>query len=154
MLVLMGSVTLGCNGKQEPDRIETPAVEFKKEGEIYLTRPSGDTIRNLDVEIADTDYERQTGLMNRHSMEEDQGMIFIFEDEAQRGFYMKNTYIPLDLLFFGSNKKIVSIHENAEPMNEETIPSGAPAQYVLEINAGLAQLWTLQVGDSLIFKRN
>lgn len=153
-LVLMGSMTFGCNDKQEPAEIESPGVEFKKEGEIYLTKPTGDTIRNIDVEIADSDYERETGLMNRHSMEDNQGMLFIFEEEAQRGFYMKNTYISLDLIFFSSDQQIVNIHEDAEPLSEETIPSREPAQYVLEINAGLSQLWNLQVGDNLILKPN
>lgn len=153
-LVFMGSITFGCNDKQEPTETESPGVEFKKEGEIYLTKSTGDTITNIEVELAESDYERETGLMNRHSMKDNQGMLFIFEEEAQRGFYMKNTYISLDLIFFSSDQQIVNIHEEAEPLNEETIPSREPAQYVLEINAGLSQLWNLQVGDSLILKRN
>lgn len=144
----------GCKDKPEESRtIATEPVTFKQEAEAYLTTPEGDTIQHLKLEIADDDYERETGLMYRESMEYDQGMLFIFDNEEPRGFYMKNTYIPLDLIFLDSQNKIVSISKNAKPQSQETIPSGVPAQYVLEVNAGLADEWDLNVGDSLILKR-
>ena len=90
--------------------------------------------------------------MYRKDMESDQGMLFIFEGEAPRGFYMKNTLIPLDLIFLDSDQKVVSISRNARPEDLETIPSGVPAQYVLEIKAGLADRWNIQEGDSISFK--
>lgn len=153
-LLLLGGLSIGCKEKPERREVKTPAIEFKKEAEIYLTRPSGDTIQQLEVELADDEYQRETGLMYRESLEESQGMLFIFEEEKERGFYMKNTYIPLDLIFLDGNNKIVSIQENAEPHSEKTIPSEASAQYVLEINAGLVNEWNLQVGDSLILNRD
>ena len=67
---------------------------------------------------------------------------------------MKNTYIPLDIIFLDHNNKIIKIARNAEPQNLQTITSEAPAQYVLEINAGLADQWNLQEGDSLIVSKN
>ncbi len=91
--------------------------------------------------------------MYRNSMEQDQGMLFIFEKEEPRGFYMKNTNIPLDLIFLDSENKIVSISKNAKPKSLETIPSEEPAQYVLEVNAGLSDQWNLTLGDSLILNR-
>ena len=80
-------------------------------------------------------------------------MLFIFEDEQPRGFYMKNTNIPLDLIFLDGQNKIVGIKQDAKPKSMETILSGVPAQYVLEVNAGLAERWNLSVGDSLILNK-
>ena len=146
---------MGCKDKPQAQQqsISEP-VTFTKEAEAYLTDASGDTIQHLELEIADDDYQRETGLMYRESMEQDQGMLFIFEEEEERGFYMKNTNIPLDLIFLDSQNKIVSIFKDARPKSLETIPSEVPAQYVLEVNAGLADQWNLSVGDSLILKRN
>jgi uncharacterized membrane protein (UPF0127 family) len=154
-LLLFGGFFIGCkeNPSEASEEVTAVPVEFKKEAEIYLTRPEGDTIKRLDIEIADDDYQRETGLMYRSSMQDDRGMLFIFEDEQPRGFYMKNTDIPLDLIFLNAQNKIVSIAKNAQPRNLETIPSEAPAQYVLEVNAGLADQWNLQPGDSLILNR-
>lgn len=153
-LLVLAGFTLSCKDKEDTTtRITSVPIEFTKEAEAYLITPSGDTIHRLDIEIAESDYERETGLMYRRSMEEDQGMLFIFDNEEPRGFYMKNTYIPLDLIFLDSNRRVVSIYPNAQPESMETIRSEQPAQYVLEINAGLAEHWDLQPGDSLILTR-
>lgn len=154
-LLLVVFFMTGCKDKpQESKEIVTEPVVFKQEAEAYLTRAEGDTIQYLKLEIADNDYERETGLMYRESMEDDQGMLFIFDKEEPRGFYMKNTNIPLDLIFFNSQNRIVSIEKNARPKSLETIPSRVPAQYVLEVNAGLSEEWNLTVGDSLILNRD
>ncbi|SOC80794.1 hypothetical protein SAMN06296241_2351 [Salinimicrobium sediminis] len=154
-LLITGSLLTGCKDKPEATKeIATEPVTFKQEAEAYLVKPAGDTIRHLKLEIADDDYQRETGLMYRQSMEADQGMLFIFENEEPRGFYMKNTHIPLDLIFLDSQNKIVSIAKDAKPESLETIPSNVPAQYVLEINGGLSDQWNLVVGDSLILNRD
>lgn len=153
-LLLAAGLLTGCKNKSETKSIDNTAIEFTKEGEVYLTGTAGDTLKHLEIEIAETPYERETGLMYRESLEQEQGMLFIFENEEPRGFYMKNTYIPLDLIFLNSNNKIISIQREAQPESLETIPSEKPARYVLEINAGLADEWNLQVGDSLILNRN
>ena len=153
-LLVAGILTVSCKEKAEiqQESISEP-ITFTQEAEAYLVRTSGDTIQHLELEIADDDYERETGLMYRESMEQDQGMLFIFENEEPRGFYMKNTNIPLDLIFLDSENKIVSISKDAKPKSMETIPSEVPAQYVLEVNAGLSDKWNLAVGDSLILNR-
>ena len=153
-LLFFGSFLIGCKDEGKSTKaISTPEIEFKKEAEAYLVKPEGDTLKRLELEIADDDYQRETGLMYRKSMEQDRGMLFVFDNEQPRGFYMKNTYIPLDLIFLSSHNKIVSIAKDAKPEDLSTIPSNVPAQYVLEINAGLSDLWNLQVGDSLILKK-
>ncbi len=151
---VLGGFMVGCSDDPEAEKIIEPEpVVFEKEGELYLVKASGDTVQKLDIEIADDSYERQTGLMYRESMEESQGMLFIYPEAARRSFYMKNTYIPLDILFFGSDSTAVSFQENAEPLDETPLPSGEPAQFVLEINGGLVQEWNIEEGDKIDFKK-
>lgn len=139
---------LGC--KSEPKKIKQAKVSFTKEGELTLYKTSVDTIiTTLDIEIANTPFKIQTGLMYRDSMEDNQGMLFVFPNLQERSFYMKNTRFPLDLIFLDHNKTIVSFQENAQPLNEASLPSNAMAQFVLEVNAGLAQEWLLEVGDKM-----
>ncbi|RAJ11797.1 DUF192 domain-containing protein [Olleya aquimaris] len=146
------SVILVCNltSCKEEKAIEPIKVDFKKEGELTLFKGTTDTIiKVFNIEIAKTDYDIQTGLMYRDSMKDDQGMLFVFNDVRERSFYMKNTRIPLDLIFFDHNKRIVSFQENAKPMDESSLPSNTPAQFVLEVNAGTAQKLLLDVGDKM-----
>jgi len=137
---------------EEKKNIKPIEITFKKEGELTLYKSTVDTIiSKLDIEIADTDYDVQTGLMYRNSMAENQGMLFVFPTMRERFFYMKNTRIPLDLIYLDNNKLIVSFQENASPLNESSLPSKVPAQYVLEVNAGLAEKWLLEIGDRMEF---
>ncbi|SHF49309.1 hypothetical protein SAMN05444483_101322 [Salegentibacter echinorum] len=157
---LILSAFLGCafftsckDDDPSEKNIETEEIVFTKEGEATLLKASGDTIKKLDIEIADDNYERQTGLMYRDSMEEEQGMLFIYDKAAPRSFFMKNTYIPLDIIYFGADSTAVSLQENAKPEDETSLPSEKPAQFILEINAGLAKEWNFEVGDKIDFKR-
>ncbi|MDT0689459.1 DUF192 domain-containing protein [Salegentibacter sp. F188] len=146
--VFFGILITACkNDSEENDNIETEPIVFTKEAELYLLKAEGDTVQKLDIEIADNDYERETGLMYRESMEENQGMLFVYNTETPRSFYMKNTYIPLDLIFYDRDSTAVSFQENAEPLNEDNLPSGEATQYILEINAGLVEKWNIEAGD-------
>jgi uncharacterized membrane protein (UPF0127 family) len=149
ILALYGILFTGCKSdSEENESIETEPIVFTKEGELYLIKAEGDTIQRIDIEIADSDYERETGLMYRQSMEEHQGMLFVYTTESPRNFYMKNTYFPLDLIFYDSDSTAVSFQENAEPLNEDNLPSGEAAQFILEINAGLVENWNIEAGDT------
>ena len=141
-----------CEDDKKEDIIETDPITFTKEGEVYLIKASGDTLRKLDVELAETDYEHQTGLMYRESMEDDQGMLFIYNDARTRSFYMKNTYIPLDIIYYGADSTLVSIQKNAIPRDETSLPSEGPTQFVLEINGGLSDQWGIEDGDRFSFQ--
>ena len=151
--ILTVSLLSSCKDDETEAPIETEEITFTKEGEATLLKPNGDTIQQIDIEIADNSYERQTGLMYRESMEDDQGMLFIYDNEAPRAFYMKNTYIPLDIIYFASDSTAVSFQKNAQPQDETSLPSGEPAQFVLELNAGLADDWNVEVGDKIDFER-
>ena len=120
---------------------------FHKEGELTIADSLGVQKVKTDIEIADTDYERQLGLMKRVSMEEKQGMLFIFPTEAMQSFWMRNTLISLDMIFINSNKKIVTIHKSTKVLSDQSYPSSAPAKYVLEVNAGFTDKYKIIVGD-------
>lgn len=154
--IILGFATglvLSCADDAKNSSIETPEISFQKEGDLYLLK-TGDTIKKIAVEFAETDYEQQTGLMYRKSLEEDQGMLFLYPSEAIRSFYMKNTYIPLDIIFYNKDSAVVSFQENAKPLDETSLPSEAPAQFILELNAGKAKQWNIEVGDKITFKKD
>ena len=132
----------------------TKEIKFTKQGELTLMKAGTDSILvKLDIEIADNEYKTQTGLMYRNSMGENQAMLFVFPNEERRSFYMKNTEIPLDIIYFSSNKKLMSLQKNAKPYDQTSLPSETESQYVLEVNAGLSDKWNLEKGDSFEFTR-
>ncbi|QWX82867.1 DUF192 domain-containing protein [Cellulophaga sp. HaHaR_3_176] len=136
------------------NKVETVTVEFKKEGELTIYKAKTDSIiGSFDIEIADTEYETSTGLMYRKSMKANRGMLFVFPDVAMHSFYMKNTEIPLDLVFIDENMHIASFQENAKPFNETGLSSQVPVKYVLELNAGISEKLLLEVKDSISFKK-
>jgi len=140
--------------KTSENKSLTKEVSFTKEGELTLKNATNDSIvAILDIEFANTEYETQTGLMYRRAMQIDRGMLFIFENEIRRSFYMKNTEFALDIIFLNSDYEIVSIQKNAKPFDKSSLPSDAPAKYVLEINAGLSDQWGLEVGDLIEFSK-
>lgn len=154
LLLLMLSVAAlylySC--KEESRSVKPVVIEFKKEAELFLKTVNDSLIAQIDIEIADDEYQTQTGLMYRTSMEKNQGMLFVFPEEEPRSFYMKNTLIPLDIIYIDAKKEIVSFQKNAKPNDETSLPSNVPTQYVLEVNAGLSDQWDLQVGDRIEYK--
>ena len=156
LLLLLLSLFL-ANSCRDGDQksLGTEPVTFRKEGELSILDAETDApLIKLDIEIASTDYEIQTGLMYREDMGDTQGMLFVFTEEAPHSFYMKNTLIPLDILFIDKELTIVNIHRNAEPLNETGIPSGGPVQYVLEVRAGMSDKWGLEEGDRIQYKKS
>lgn len=111
-------------------------------------RSGGNSVR-FSVEVADTARERATGLMNRPEMGQFAGMIFVYDKPRPVGFWMKNTLIPLDMLFADETGTVQRIHRNAEPLSTQTIPGGEGIQYVLEINGGLAETLGITEGAEL-----
>ena len=133
-----------------PDqKSEETEYTFMKEGSLTFTDSLNNPITKIDLEIADTDYDRQLGLMSRKSMEINQGMLFIFPTEEFQSFWMHLTYIPLDMIFVDSNKKIVTIHKNTKILSDQSYASTKPAQYVVEVNSGFADKYLLKVGDKI-----
>lgn len=110
----------------------------------------------FQIEIADDFAAREHGLMNRTSMPANHGMLFVFDAPAMLSFWMKNTLIPLDMLFFDRDYKLVNVQQNVPPCRADPCPaygSSGPAQYVLELNGGEAQKLGVKPGDKLTVHR-
>jgi len=115
------------------------------------TLPDGSVIR---LELAITDQERETGLMFRDSLAEDAGMLFIFDSEGRWPFWMKNTFIPLDVIWLDSAGVITDLRTHVQPCRRDPCPSyapRAPARAVLELKAGVAAAHSLAIGQTLRF---
>jgi uncharacterized membrane protein (UPF0127 family) len=114
-------------------------------------------VHSFSVEVVDNEADRAKGLMFRKSLPEGTGMLFDFKTEQDVAFWMKNTYIPLDMIFIRADGRILRIAENAEPMSTRQIPSGGPVLAVLEVIAGTARKLGIAPGDRVahpIFSRH
>ncbi|HET9617821.1 MAG TPA: DUF192 domain-containing protein [Pseudolabrys sp.] len=112
---------------------------------VEIASKSG--VHVFTVEIADTEAAREKGLMFRKSMPPGQGMLFDFHSDQPVRFWMKNTYIPLDMIFIRSDGRILNIAENTTPMSEKEVPSAGPVQAVLEVRGGTARKLGIAPGD-------
>ncbi len=130
------------------------AVEFKNEGNLTFLNKDGTSIANIDIEVADTEYDRAQGLMHRRYMKASQGMLFIMEELEIQSFYMRNTHISLDILYVNENKEIVSIQKNTVPLSETSLFSEGEALYVVEVNAGYCDQHGIGPGDKVEFELN
>ena len=118
--------------------------------QVVIHPQSGDPIHIL-VKIADTQEKRQLGLMYRNQLPEFSGMLFIFPQEIPLNFWMKNTPLPLDIIYINTDFSIVHIAENTMPYSTVQIPSKHPAKYVLEVNAGFCRQRGIVAGDRVEF---
>ena len=105
----------------------------------------------VGLEVVDTPAARERGLMYRSSMPEDHGMLFVFPDDVVRSFWMKNTLIPLDMLFIDAEGRIVGIHADAVPLTTTPRSAGVASRYVLETNGGWAGRHGVRAGDRVEF---
>lgn len=103
--------------------------------------------QTFQVEVMENDEQRARGLMFRREMAADRGMLFDFKKVQPVAFWMKNTYIPLDMIFIDERGEIVNIAENTEPLSERSVPSGRPVLGVLEVNAGISRKYGIKAGD-------
>jgi uncharacterized protein len=106
----------------------------------------------FQVEVADTSTKRELGLQYRRELAADRGMIFLFPTESEHAFWMKNTPIPLDMIFINSDGKIVGIVEQAVPFSLDSRSVPATSRFVLEINGGLSKRHGIKIGDSIRFQ--
>ena len=140
--------------------IEPHQIVLKKPSIKIITSSSSQTDKNTTaiipivyIEIADDPKERERGLMFRKNLEWNNGMLFVFEDSSKFSFWMKNTYVPLDMIFIDKDLRIVDIKENVQScLQQVTCPSYSsklPAKYVLEVNAGFVNQNKVSIGDKL-----
>ncbi len=153
LFALTAVLTLGANcgsgGTKSQDSL-SPSPAGLPRTSVEIVNDEGQRLQ-INAEIASTPEQHSQGLMYRTSMSEDEGMLFVFDTERVLSFWMKNTYIPLDMIFIDSEHVIIDINHNAQP--EDTVPftSSAAALYVLEVNGGFCVAENINVGDSVEF---
>jgi uncharacterized membrane protein (UPF0127 family) len=116
-------------------------------GQQTLEIASKTGVHAFTVEIADTEPEREKGLMFRKELPEGRGMLFDFHREQEVGFWMQNTYIPLDMIFIQGDGRVLRIAESTEPLSTRIIPSNGPVRAVLEVIGGTARKLGIAPGD-------
>ncbi|WP_022726918.1 DUF192 domain-containing protein [Fodinicurvata sediminis] len=124
-----------------------PAISQEQETQELLIETAEGEKHTFQVELARTASERAQGLMYRRSMDEDAGMLFIYPRAQHISMWMKNTFIPLDMLFINEDGNIIRIAERTVPHSTQSIPSGGRARAVLEINAGMSDRLGISEGD-------
>jgi len=156
VIVLIGAMLMFIlkpfGGNKQAGKIKnaTREIPFRHEGNLTFIIDST-TTKNIAIEVADDDLQRARGLMYRKSMPENRGMIFIMDRLEIQNFYMKNTYIPLDIIYVGADKKVVSIQKQTTTLSELSLPSEAPALYVVEVVGGYCDKYGIKKGTTIDF---
>lgn len=143
MLLLVMSMAAGACSHT------TTEAPRAREPEVVLSTRAGE--QHVKVEIARTDPERQRGLMYRQKLEPGRGMIFLFPRPEPLKFWMKNTYIPLDMIFIANDKRVVYVEENAEPLTTQSRGPDEDSQFVLEVPGGWARAHGVERGVAVKF---
>jgi uncharacterized membrane protein (UPF0127 family) len=132
----------------EVQKAEEPV--FRNDGD--LTFLSGNKkLKTITMEIAKTEMSRNQGLMYRKTMPDSCGMLFVFEQLQPLSFWMKNTIMPLDIIFIDDHFKIITIAKNTEPFSEKSIPAASDGLYVVEVNAGFTDKYHITEGNTITF---
>jgi uncharacterized protein len=144
----------GCGEKSESEQgapePESRTLEYT--AVVNFLNSAGETVASIDVAVADDDHSRSEGLMDVNELPENAGMLFIFEDEAERSFWMANTPLSLDILFVSEEMEIIRIHRNTVPFSHENVLSEGPAMYVVEVNSGYTLRHDITEGMSVSFE--
>ena len=136
------------NGDQDEE-----TIPFRKDGELTFLRSGGEEL-TIDIEIAESDSARERGLMQRTSLPDMSGMLFIFRSEEIQSFWMANTPLALDLIFVNADSQIVDIDKYTTPFSSESIVSDEPARYVIEVQAGFADTHGITAGEGVRWRRS
>lgn len=147
-LLLAAGCTKPSATAQDTATTQAPA----RAAEVVFHSPSGGSPWRVKVELARTPEELTRGLMFRDSLGANEGMLFLFPRSEIRRFWMRNTHIPLDMVFLDSSRVVVGIEENAVPLDETSRGPDTPAQYVVEVRGGLARQHGLGVGARAEFR--
>ncbi|TDI76523.1 MAG: DUF192 domain-containing protein [Bacteroidetes bacterium] len=142
----------GNDRDSSDETIEEHGIPFRDDGSLTISR-NGNVYLSIRMEIADNDSLRARGMMERRSTPEDTGMLFIFDFEEDREFWMANTPLSLDLLFVNADSIVISIKKYLPPLSPQQVPSNGPARFVLEVIAGYSDTMGIIEGDKLSWTR-
>jgi len=153
-LLFVGLIMAGCaNGEDDRPVIPTTSPAFQDHGQLaFVRQATGDTIRTVTIEIADTEATRSQGLMRRMSVPDTVAMLFLFERPEPLSFWMRDTPRSLDIMFFGPDTTLLNIAKYTTPYSTDQIPSAGPAQFVVETQAGFADRFGIVEGDRIVWE--
>lgn len=136
-LITLSFLLIAC-GSDETDTTSEPRESRTLDytNEVSFTKADGEVVSTIQVAVADDENARSQGLMDVHDLPSDAGMLFIFDDDQPRSFWMANTPLSLDIIYVNSDYEIVRIHQNTPAYSNQSIESELPAKYVIEVNAG------------------
>jgi len=144
-------ISCKTENKSDQKNLNKPIV-FQNDTSLVFIQNKDTLSPIFEIELADTDYKKQVGLMHRTAMKDHQGMLFVYKDERPRpNFYMKNTYISLDLIYLNSDFEIVDLNLNTSPGDVSPIPSEAASKYVLEVKSGTVERMNLDRNTRISF---
>ena len=153
LLILTFLFYLSIREKSNENTVKTEyIIPYRIDAELEFLDSLKSPIAHITVEIADDEYEIATGLMYRKTMADSLGMLFVFPTSQQRSFWMKNTFIPLDIIFVNEKLEIVTIQKCTQPFSEAPIPSSDEAKYVIEVNAGYCDVRKIKEGQMIQFR--
>ncbi len=135
-LILSVAFLAACGEPKKKDQTEKKGRVLEYTNTLSFLDENGNEISTLRFEKADDPAERNQGLMDVTSMPEDAGMVFYFDTEEPQSFWMMNTPLSLDIMYVSADSIIVSIYKSTTPFSDKSLPSGKPAKYVIETNAG------------------
>ena len=144
------AVPAACQPAANPVALERSAAGLEQ---VPLTITSGSKSHRFTVEVARSLEQQQTGMMNRNSLAPDRGMIFPYDPPQPVAFWMKNTLIPLDMVFISPGGKILRIEDSAVPLSLDQVPSGGPIEAVLELAGGRSAELGIKPGDQVDWPR-
>jgi uncharacterized membrane protein (UPF0127 family) len=152
--IILLSIRPGGLNDADKKVVGSTEIPFTKEGSLtFFDSDSDQEIQTIDIEIADNTPKRTRGLMYRYSMKEKQGMLFIMDREEPQAFWMRNTYISLDIIYVDASYRIVSISKYTPTLSDQSLPSIKPAKYVVEVVAGFCDKNSVAEGDYITFER-
>ncbi|HMB89680.1 MAG TPA: DUF192 domain-containing protein [Rhodothermales bacterium] len=153
-LLLLLCLVLLAACESEPQPALPRDIPFRADGTLDFVHPDGSVIRTIDVEIATSDSAWARGLMDRRSLTLGQGMLFLFPEAEMKSFWMKNTPIPLDIMFVASDSQIVNIAKRTPPLSQEQILSTDSAQFVVEVRGGFSDRFGITDSTRIRWQRS
>lgn len=156
-LAILAALIIIFSGDEDPVEQQTVNIElggFQNDGTLTFIDSSGNDIVTIDIEIADELGEQQSGLMYREELGKLQGMLFIYDPARFQVFWMKNTFISLDIIFADKDGRIINFHEYTIPSSEQKYPSEGVSMYIVEVNAGFCEEYGINPGDRIVYSRN
>lgn len=156
-IVIAVSLAISCSNErsEQSEKIDTEEQTRGRvldySATIEFLNSSGEIVKTIDAAVADDDKSRSEGLMEVYDLPEDSGMLFIFENDQPRSFWMANTPLSLDILFVNSEFEIVRVHRDTEPFSQDNLHSEAAAKYTIEVNAGFTLKHDINEGMKVRF---